>query len=145
MTLSKGHALLLAWAADPDSAPRLGALCRADASAAALLVELLSGALPRTRALPGGVEAVLRVLLDCLTRTQTCKAGGGGGGGGGGEDGEGGEGGECGESEGSSGGGGPSRGEQGGSPLCDASARGVLLEAGVRGASMLAGYHPSAP
>ena len=64
-------------------------LCRADASAAALLVELLSGALPRARALPGGVEAVLRVLLDCLTRTQTCK--GGGGGGGGGEGGEGGD------------------------------------------------------
>ena len=68
-------------------------LCRADASAAALLVELLSGALPRARALPGGVEAVLRVLLDCLTRTRSCK-GGGGGGGSGGDGGEGGEGGE---------------------------------------------------
>ena len=156
------QALLLAWALDLDLAPRLGALCRADASAAALLVDLLSGALPRTRAAPSGVEAVpthygyayygakrrkrhmlpghhpyqvLRVLLDCLTPTHD-----GEGGGEGGERGEGresGERGEGGESEGSCSGGGSSRGTEGGSrgdggsPLCDASARGVLLEAGV--------------
>ena len=130
------QALLLAWALDPDLAPRLGALCRADASAAALLVELLSGALPRTRAAPSGVEAVLRLLLDCLTPTHSNEGGGEGG-----EGGRRGEGGEGGESEGGCSGGGGPRAE-GGSPLCDASARGVLLEAGVR--SMSAGYHPSA-
>ena len=147
----QGQALLLTWATDRDLVPRLGVLCRADAAAAALLVELLSGALPRTRAEKDGVEAVLthhgltyymapsgvesrymlpghrpyqvlRVLFDCLTPTHDDEGGGDGG--------EGGEGGESGESEGGCSGGGGSRGE-GGSPLCDASARGVLLEAGV--------------
>ena len=85
---------------------------------------------------------VLRVLLDCLTPAHD-----GEGGGERGERGEGresGERGEGGESEGSCSGGGSSRGTEGGSrgaeggsrgdggsPLCDASARGVLLEAGV--------------
>ena len=129
------------------------------------MVELLSGALPRTRAAPSGVEAVpthygytyygakrrkrhtlpgyhpyqvLRVLLDCLTPTHDGEGGGERGERGEGREGrESGERGEGGESEGSCSGGGSSRGAEGGSrgeggsPLCDASARGVLLEAGV--------------
>ena len=68
---SEAAAMVLAWAVRRHPRPprQLGALCRGDAHAASLLVQLLTSDLQQTRARQHGTHAILAVVRACIAPT----------------------------------------------------------------------------